>query len=143
MMTIGMKRMKPTQLVHHLALGLCSVPANQTVQIVERSTFNDELYLSLLVPSLQTESVDVRLWWCLTTGGSNYCIVARTIDFDEDQPTTALMVVRVIDQNTLYTISPDEFENIAADCQRVVYSLAHAQEDDVRQMLGAFPLFEF
>jgi hypothetical protein len=139
MTTIGEKQMKATALMHHISLGFKEIPENQTIQVVEKSMFNNELYLALAVPLLQAESSNMRLWWCLTSGNEHYCIVVQSRAFDQDQPTTALMVLRVLDQNNLSSISEEEFQRVSHDCSLAVASQPRATELTARPALGEFP----
>jgi hypothetical protein len=139
MTTLGKEKMKATFLTHQVSLGVSTLAANQIVQIEEHSSFNGQLFISLAMPALKAKQLDMRLWWCLLSGDNHYCIVAYPRSFDDDQPKTALMVLKVIDQNTLATIAEEEFQAIEKDCASAVASWPRAKEDAVCAVLGNFP----
>lgn len=129
--------MKETFLTERITIGADTLPAGAKIEIVERAAFAGKLFLSLKAWGEACGAVlETRLLWCFDLGGVNYCILAYSASFDEDQPRTALIVLRLTDVDTLITIDPVELKELG--CAQIVRSRPLIQESEASSYLGSF-----
>lgn len=136
-MSTETESMKETFLTERITLGSGALPPGAKIEIVERAAFADKLFLSLKAWGEASGAVlETRLLWCFDRGGVNYCILAYSASFDEDQPRTALIVLRLTDIDTLCTLKPVELNEL--DCSQIVRTRPLIQEQEARSYLGGF-----
>lgn len=136
-MNTEMESMKETFLTERITLGADTLPPGAKIEIVERAAFAGKLFLSLKAWGEACGAVlETRLLWCFEQGGVNYCILAYSASFDEDQPRTALIVLRLSDIDTLCTLKPAELKEL--DCSQIVRTRPLIQEQEASSYLGDF-----
>jgi hypothetical protein len=136
-------KMKATVLTNNLCLELSIIPTGGIVQITEQSKFKNQLYCTLEMPLINARGEDMRLMRCLMVGSEYYCIFAHPRAFDDEQFVTALMVAKVVDRNNLIAISEENLREIELACANAIKNWPDVKEDDVSQILGDFPEYDF
>jgi hypothetical protein len=135
--------MKATVLTNNLCLELSPIPPGGIVQISEQSSFNNQLYCTLEMPSIDAKADNMRLLRCLMVGSDYYCILSHPKPFDDDQPITSLMVAKVVDQKKLMAITEEDLQNVELACANAMKDGDKVKAQDVQQVLGDFPEYVF
>jgi len=112
------------------------------LKIVKKSQFSESLFLKISSDAMNTSPLKLRLAWLVRFDGKAYAVVTHTgRDYDEN-PFPPVMVLKVLDENTLQTIDENEFDQIAHDSLRIVHTAPPAVQRDVAGCLGEFALTE-
>jgi hypothetical protein len=139
MTSTGQGTMKERRLSHSVALNLCQVSAGEDLEITARKKFGKNLFVALAAKGSDARGEGLKLLGCIYRNDSYYCIIGQPSSFDEDQIVTYLMVMKVIDKNTLRTISEAELKSIEEACRHGLETMPRLQEEDIEPILGDFP----
>lgn len=143
MMTLNQRHeFESSELTNYLDLGIERIEPGRKIKITERSQLRGNLWISLAFTETGAELQNLPIHSFFKLAESSYCILTPPAWIRDDLPTIPLMVLKVIDRDTLKTIGTDELDQVTAACTKALQTSSPPCTSDVFDALGTFPTVE-
>jgi hypothetical protein len=120
-----------------LTLGVEYVPEGTSLTVARRWNVQGWLFITLSKPGCPGS--EYSLCWFFKQADSYYVILKYPPDLTGDDDIIPCLVVKLLDANTIMTISDSELIEVASACIREIASRKHCVSSDLCGAMGVFP----
>lgn len=128
-------------LTNLVSIGFAPVGEGEALSIARRWRVYNFLFLALKEPDGE-KAHEFSLQCFFSHAGSNYLVLAYPPDLTADDDIVPRIVVRLVDKNTLMTISEAELQDASDACLRAVQESERPTPESVAEIMGWFPVLE-
>lgn len=127
-----------TGLTFRIALGSKRIEPHTTLKVVERCRGALGSFFLALSDATSSQSYDFSLRWLVSCAGSHYVILTYPAELTAESDIVPRIVLRVGNEDTLLTFSPEELYQIAPACIAEIERGYDSDAETVQAVLGHF-----
>lgn len=130
-----------TGLTAQITLGFKPVDAGTALTIISRWEIAGYHFIALTGPDDDTEH-DFTLSWLCSDRGGDYAIISYPPDITGDDDIKPRIVLRLLNADTVITLSSDELRQVAVTCLHEMERVPRCSTEQAHKMLGDFSSLE-